>query len=146
MDKNAFEKMLFEKIPITNKMGIEVLDYEDSFINIKGLLKNNINHKDTAFGGSINTFLTLVCWSMVYRHIKKIDQDAHVVIQSSSIKYLKPIKEDFIANCTLNKEKNIEKFLDTYKKFGKARITLESQIEGSNGVEASFIGQFVVFK
>ncbi len=146
MNTKDFEKMLFEKIPITNEMGLTVCNYEDNLIKIKGSLEKNINHKHTAFGGSINTFLTLSCWAMVYKHIKKIDKEAHVVIQSSSVKYIKPIKEDFYVTCALTDEKKIIKFLKTYEKFGKSRIVLESNIIGSNGVEATFTGQFVVFK
>jgi len=40
-----------------------------------------------------------------------------------------PITQDFSAQLVIPTKKEIDKFLDEYERFGKARITLEAVIE-----------------
>lgn len=144
--EKSFKEFLFDNIPITREMGTEIITYKDDLVEIKGSLEKNINHKKTAFGGSINTFLTLSCWAMAFKLIKPMDEKAHIVIQESCVSYLKPISTDFVSTCSYTDTKGAAKYINMYKKYGRSRIELTSQIIIDNEVYASFKGKFVAFK
>lgn len=146
MNREEFQELIYKQIPITKKMDFTIEEFSDEKISVKALLETNINHKSTAFGGSINTLLTMCGWAAVFKHIKPVDEEAHIVIQKSSVNYLKPITEDFTAVFKLKDSKKMQKFINTYIKRGKSRIEISTSIE-INGVGcADFTGIYVVFK
>lgn len=146
MDKLDFKNFLYSKIPITKEMGIDVLEFSSSKVTLLAKLKPNINHKSTAFGGSINSLMTVCGWSLVYKNISEIDANAHIVIQKSNIDYLNPIKEDFSAICELKDEKIKTKFLETFKKHNKSRLKLKVFCYKNDTLLAEFEGYYVIFK
>lgn len=146
MNEYEFEQFLHKQIPITKAMGISVLEFSPSKVKVLAKLRQNLNHKGTAFGGSINSLMTVCGWVMVYANIKKNDKDAHIVIQKSNINYLKPIDKDFIAECILDDEIAKEGFIRTYNKQGKARLKLKVTCSDEQKLLAEFEGQYVAFK
>jgi thioesterase domain-containing protein len=146
MDKNEFEKLLHEQIPITKAMGFSVIEFTPSKVRILAKLEPNINHKSTAFGGSINCLLTVCGWAMTFINIKGIDPEAHVVIKKSNINYLKPIEEDFIAECELTDEESRDKFIKMYNKHKKGRLNLKVCCYKQDMLLAEYEGEYVAFK
>ncbi len=142
----TFEHFLHENIPATLALGFEIKTFSEEKIEVHAPLKLNINHKQTAFGGSINAILTACCWSMAFKIIKPIDPNAHIVIQKSSIEYLQPVNGNLVGVCNAPQTPNIELFVQSYKKFGKSRIALNSYILENGIPKAKFNGSFVVFK
>lgn len=146
MDKKEFEELLHHEIPITKAMGFSVIEYTESKVRVSAKLEPNLNHKATAFGGSINCLMTVCGWAMMFSNIKEIDSDANIVIQKSSINYLAPITEDFIAECILTDEAGKTKFLDTYAKHKKARLKLKVTCYNEDALFAEYEGDYVAFK
>lgn len=146
LSEKEFEQLIHSQIPITKSMGINVITFSPNFTKIGAELSKNINHKSTAFGGSINTLLTVCGWAITFANIKPFDKNAHIVIQKSEIEYLNPIHEDFVAECKIDNEEIQEKFLATYKKFGKSRLTIEVICRDENTIFAKFTAQYVVFQ
>lgn len=146
MDKNEFEQLLYQLIPITKAMEFSVIEFTPSKVRISAKLEPNINHKSTAFGGSINSLMTVCGWAMMFANIKGIDPDAHIVIQKSNINYLVPIKEDFIAECELTDEESKRKFLEMYTKHKKGRLKLRVSCYNQGTLLAEYEGQYVAFK
>ena len=146
MDKQEFEQLLHHEIPITKAMGFSVIEFTGSRVRISAKLEPNLNHKATAFGGSINCLMTVCGWAMMFINIKGIDPDAHIVIQKSSINYLAPITEDFIAECNLTDGESKAKFLDTYAKHKKARLKLKVTCNNQDTLFAEYEGHYVAFK
>ena len=118
MNKNEFENFLHEQIPVTKAMEFNVTEFSSSEVRISAKLESNKNHHLTAFGGSISCLMTVAGWALIFANTWEIDPDADVVIAKSNIKYLKPIKEDFVAECTLNENERI-KLQEMYNKMGK---------------------------
>lgn len=145
MNKNEFEKFLHEKIPITKAMGIEVIEFSKSKVKMSAKLNANINDKLTAFGGSINALMTICGWAMVFINIKEIDADADIVIKKSTINYLAPIKEDFIAECELIDQEERKNFLEWYTIHKKSRLNLKIFIKNDKTTFAQYDGQYVAF-
>lgn len=146
MTEYEFEQFLHKQIPITKEMGISVIEFTPSRVKISAKLEPNLNHKCTAFGGSINSLMTVCGWAMVYANIKGIDKDAHIVIQKSSINYLAPIDKDFIAECILSDEISRKIFFETYNKHSKARLKLKVTCNDEQILLADYEGQYVAFK
>lgn len=146
MDFIEFESFLHHQIPITKAMDFKVKEFTPSRVSISAGLESNVNHKLTAFGGSINSLVTVCGWSMVYIHIKPIDPEAHIVIQKSTIEYLSPIRHDFHTVCEMPGEEEMKKFIDMYQKFGRARIKLTVCCFDEGRLAAKYEGQYVAFK
>ncbi len=146
MDRQEFQQFLYDHIPITEKMGFTVEEFNNTKVKIAAKLEPNINHKATAFGGSINSLMTVCGWAMVFVNIKPVDENAHIVIQKSSINYKAPIDFDFSAECEFYDEAEKERFFQIYKKHNKARLILKVKCCREDTVLAEYEGQYVVFK
>ncbi|MHC1683374.1 MAG: YiiD C-terminal domain-containing protein [Clostridiaceae bacterium] len=146
MTECEFQEFLYEQIPITKAMELSVIEFSKSKVRVKASLKANRNHKNTAFGGSINSLMTVCGWSMVFINIKEIDPKSHIVIQKSNINYIAPIEEDFTAECEFINEDVKQEFISTYKKRGKSRLKLKVYCYKDKKILAEFEGQFVAYK
>ncbi|MDH5465423.1 MAG: thioesterase domain-containing protein, partial [Thiovulaceae bacterium] len=125
-------------------MGIDVLKAQSDEVVIKAPLELNINHKCTAFGGSLNTTAVLACWSMLFVRLQSTQTNAHIVIHSSSVSYIKPVSEDIIARCDIKDEAAYEKMMKMYERYGKARIKLEAEVYDHGELALTFTGEYVI--
>ena len=146
MNEKEFEQFLYRQIPITKAMGFRVLEFTTSKVRILAELEPNINHKSTAFGGSINSLMTICGWAMMFANVKDLDPNAHIVIQKSKINYLLPIGGDFIAECSLPDEALRQKFFETYSKHKKGRLVLKVSCYHQDILTTEYEGHYVAFK
>lgn len=146
MNELEFQQFLYEQIPITEKMGLKVIEFKPYSVKILAMLEPNLNHKCTAFGGSINSLMTVCGWGAVFANVKESYPDSHIVIQRSNIEYMSPIDKNFIAECNIEKQEEIEKFLLTYEKFGRARMKLNVYCRDSNKLLSKFEGQYALLR
>lgn len=143
---SALQSKLNEEIPLTRAMGLVVKDLTANSVCLTAPLKNNINHKSTAFGGSLYSIAVLAGWSLIYSQLQDRKLQGHIVIQESDIKYVKPVTKDIEAVCNIESPKLLERFIQTYLKKDMARIMLNTTIR-QNGVECvRFQGKYVVHR
>ena len=138
------QEVLNTEIPLTNSIGIQVGEHTDHSLTLHAPLINNINHKRTAFGGSIYSVSVLSGWGLIYLLLKQHDLSGHIVIQESNTKFIKPVTSDITAKCSFKSMEQYEKFVKMYKKKGKARIRLEAQIICNSENAAIFNGTYVI--
>lgn len=138
------QEVLNTEIPLTKSIGIQVGEYTDLSLTLHAPLKNNINHKRTAFGGSIYSVSVLSGWGLIYLLLKQHDLPGHIVIQESNTKFIIPVTSDITAKCSFKSTEQYEKFVKMYKKKGKARIRLEAQITCNSENAVIFNGTYVV--
>jgi len=146
ISESELEQILNNEIPITKSLGISVESIYENKVCLKAPLENNINHKLTAFGGSLYSVTVLTGWSMVYLLLKRLNIEAHIVIQHSEIDYLIPVKEDFIACCEVLSDTKVNKFLKVYKRKGRARLMLDVTVMMGDQRAVHFSGDYVVHK
>ena len=139
------QETLAREIPITRHLGITVESYNDEGLTLKAPLQQNINHKSTAFAGSLNALLTLAGWGLLWLILKERDMHAQIVIQESMSNYLRPVTRDFSAWCHKPDPTHILRLETTLKKKGKARLELQSEIREGDIVAVTFRGRYVVF-
>ena len=145
MDKKEFEQFLHRQIPVTKAMEFSVLEFTASRVRISAKLEPNRNHHLTAFGGSISCLMTVTGWALVYANIKEIDPNAHIVIWKSNIRYLKPLKKDFTAECVLTNEADKINLFKMYNKNHKGKLSVKVHCCEDGFLAAEFEGQYVAF-
>lgn len=144
MTKSDIEEYLYYHIPITRALGVIAVAFSEKKVKFKAPLSNNINHRSTAFGGSISSLLITTGWSYLRMLFDGEENVPRIVIGRSATNYVRPIIDDFTSELIIPEKETIKKFREMYKRFGKARITLKAEIRKEGNVLAEFEGDFVV--
>lgn len=148
-NKNMIEllqEVLHTEIPLTKHIGLSVVEYTDLSLTLSAPLENNINHKCTAFGGSLYSVSVLSGWGLIYLLLKQHNLSGHIVIQESHIKFINPVNSAITSKCTFQSTQQCDKFINMYNRKGVARIKLTSKISSDNENAVIFNGSYVVHK
>lgn len=137
------ERTLHAEIPLTRAMDVRILRADQRGLALGAALAPNLNHKKTAFGGSLNSLATLACWGLIQLLVRERGQAITVVIQESSVQFLKPVMRDFEAVCLLPPAPVIESFLHMLERKGRARLALDSTIHTDGEIALHLRGLFV---
>lgn len=146
MNTTFLENYLRENIPLSIALGVAVSLATPKTVILTAPIRPNINHKSTAFGGSLHSVATLACWSLLFINLKQLNIHAEIVISSSDAKYLAPVTTDFKAECTLENNHDLDRFEKMLVKKGKARIKLHATIYQSETLALDYYGEFVAIK
>ncbi len=140
------ETVLHHEIPLSRQMGLTVDRYDGERLSLCAPLAPNVNHKATAFAGSLTAVATLTGWGATWLLLRERDMGGVIVIQESTTRYLLPVSGDFVATCRLPSARVIERFLAGLRRRGKARLPLSVEIlDGAGRVAVAFSGQYVAF-
>lgn len=145
MDRKLDEitKYIHNHIPITLHLGVKVKFYDGRSVALSAPIAPNLNHRNTAFGGSLSALAILSGWALLHLKLKEQDIRSRLVIQKSSFEFSDPIDKDFDATCSMPSNDLFEKFLRTLKKYKKARIRLTSKITSPSGKAGLHEGTYV---
>ena len=138
------EKTLHEEIPLTREIGIQVVHATTQQVQLNAPLSPNINHKCTAFGGSLYAVAVLAGWSMVFARLHAAGIHAHIVIQDAKIDYLLPVAETIHAECNVISDTDFAHCLKLFARKGRGRIELPVQIITAQGIAVRFCGNYVI--
>ena len=148
-DSRYLESILHHDIPLTREMGLRVLDWQHDQLQLHLPLQANINHKSTMFGGSLYCGAVLAGWGWLHLRLKEEGiGDGHIVIQEGQISYPLPVTGDAVAICPAPDAAIWKKFLAMYRRYGRARLTLDTRIlnAGSADDAVRFTGQYVLHR
>lgn len=126
MKAGSLQKYLHERIPITKAMGVEVLEATLDSVILAAPLSQNINHRNTVFGGSASAVAILSAWSLIYLRLKYGNIDRRIVIHKSAMTYEHPITDRFTASSRVCDLLSWEKFISTLKRKNLARVKINS--------------------
>ena len=148
MDVNckAVEHYLHEHIPLSKAMAVSVDSIDESRVILSAPLVPNINHRSTAFGGSISAVAILSAWTFVHVWLMTLSIPCRIVIQRNSIEYIKPIESDFQSHCIAPPQQKWERFIKTVSKRGKGRLVLEAEVYSGGLLAGKFQGEYVAVK
>lgn len=138
----ALERTLHGEIPLSRAMGVRVAAYDGASLKLAAPLAPNINHKCTAFGGSLYSLAVLCGWGMLHLRLAEAALHKHIVIQESNIRYLLPVDRDMQAECHLD-EAAFKKFLRMLEKHDRARLELDVVIKHRGQTAVEFSGRYV---
>jgi thioesterase domain-containing protein len=138
------QQVLNHEIPLTHHLGLRVQRYDAvDGLSLWAPISPNLNHKSTAFAGSLNAVLTLSGWSLVWLLLKQWEMSGTVVIQECTCHYLHPVHEDFVAQCRLPEPDTLNRFEAQMRSRRKGRIELSVEICQHEELAVSFRGRYV---
>jgi thioesterase domain-containing protein len=141
--ETLLERYLHQQIPLSVAMGVRVRMATPERVQLAAPLAPNINHNETAFGGSAAALATLSAWALLHVRLTSTALPARLVIQRSSMEYEQPIPGDFDAVCLFTDEPAWERFRVTLVRRGRARLTLAAHLVYDGRQVAAFEGDFV---
>jgi thioesterase domain-containing protein len=143
----ALAEVLAAELPITQSLGIGVVEAGLERVVLSLPLAANRNHKGAVFAGSLNAVATLAGWSLLWVALRQNDLHAHVVIQDATVRYLEPARSDVRAECTTPPTAAVPHALEVLARRGRARVTLEATVRDAEGtVVATLSGRYVVHR
>jgi thioesterase domain-containing protein len=142
----AVQQYLGDHIPLSVAMGVRVSEATPLRITLSAPLAPNINHRDTAFGGSAAALAMLSAWALLHLRLEAERGAVRVVVQRCEMRYERPIPGDFAATCELSDEAAWSRFETTLERRGRARIELTAVLTHEGKACAFFHGDFVAVK
>ncbi len=141
--EQQLEALLHEEIPLTRALGIRATAYDGRCLALSAPLAPNINHKLTAFGGSLYSLAVVCGWGLVHLKLAEAGLHKHIVIQESSIRYLRPVNTDMRATCCVE-DAALQHFLRALRKHDRARLELAVTVSHDDRPAVEFSGRYVV--
>jgi thioesterase domain-containing protein len=137
---------LHEHIPITAHLGAAVEAYDGSSIRLAAPLGPNLNHRSTAFGGSLSALAILSGWTLLHLALRERGIDARVVIQRSEMDFDAPVTGDLVVTSVLPASRQWERFLATLGRHARARVRVGGTVIASGASAGTHGGVYVAVR
>ena len=139
------ERYMHRTIPLVEQMQVRVVSLDAAGLTLMAPLAPNINHEQTAFGGSLASLATLACWGYLWLLLED-KPGMHMVVNEAHMRYLRPVTGTLTACCEAPPVETLQKFLDTLQRRGKARIELKAAMLQDGRLCAEYTGSFVAYQ
>ena len=133
-------------VPLFRAMQAQIQRCDTAGLALTAPLAPNVNDKGTAFGGSMAAIAALTGWTLTTLTLRDHGESAEIVIIDSYLKFLRPVREEIVADCVLPEPAAVEPFIHRYRERGKARWTVEVVIRAAGEPAMTFKGQYGVFR
>jgi thioesterase domain-containing protein len=143
-DPTELEAYLHEHIPVSRHLGVQALEAGFEGVALHAPLAPNLNHRRTAFGGSISALAILAGWSLLWVRLRGLTAGHQIVIHDNTITYTAPVRADFQATSVAPDGRTWEQFVRTFRSRGRARIEIDVRVESGGETVAEFRGRYVV--
>ena len=148
MDLSLLNRTLHHDIPLSEILGIQLLSYQQQCLIATAPLAPNINHKRTAFGGSLYSIAVLTGWALVNLRLHEADPDlqqrAQVVIYHCEMDYLDGVDADFSARVSQSQRLKSERFIQGLLRHGKSSCVETIEVLQANETKARLMAKYVV--
>ncbi len=124
-------------------MEVAVLVSEPDSIVLQAPLDANLNHRGTAFGGSVSTLAILAGWAHVHMRLRAEGLHIETVIQKSAVEFEAPICDALRATSEPVDAADWARFRRSLARRGKGRIYVAVRVESAGRVAARFRGAYV---
>ena len=141
--RHRLTELLGDGIPLTGYMGVHVAARDADSLTLSAPLAPNVNHKGTAFGGSLAALATVAGWAMVATQLLDADLEAELVIYRSDMRYLRPVTGDLLARATTPEAAERERFLRDLRDRGRASMEVLVEIVHDGQAALTFSGEYV---
>jgi thioesterase domain-containing protein len=134
---------LHEEIPLTKAMGLSCTAWDGLAVSLTAPLTPNLNHADTAFGGSISSTAILAGYCLIYLLLRERRISNRLLITKSEIEYLRPVDADMVATARLPARQETADFLATLLRRRRARLPIESLVTCKGLLAAKHTGHYL---
>jgi thioesterase domain-containing protein len=146
MDARQLQHYLYTHIPLSAAMQVTVASVDADAIVLAAPLAPNINHRATVFGGSAVSLALLAGWSLLFVRLASVVPNSRLVIQRSSMAYLKPVTAAFTATARLTDPDRWAGFTALLAKRGRARLGVEASLASLGEEVGMFSGEYVALR
>jgi thioesterase domain-containing protein len=146
MNAVDLQQYLHLHIPISSAMGITVTTASQDVVELRAAIAPNLNHRSTAFGGSVAAIALLAGWSLLRMGLDEFAPMPQIVIQRSSVEYTAPVWSDFDAMCRRPPEETWQRFMQALTRRGRGRIRLDVDIRCEGAAVGHLKGEFVAMR
>ena len=143
MTPNEIQSYLYEHIPLSTAMQVQVEEATPEQVVLGAPLRPNINHRDTVFGGSASALAILSAWSLLHIKLSANGYKTRVVIQRNSMSYEQAILGYFTARASSPTLEQWQAFIRMLERKGRARISVSSILLHARQEVGRFEGVFV---
>ena len=143
MNAAELQSYLHEHIPLSAAMQIEVLTATPEQVVLGAPLAPNINHRETAFGGSMSTLAILSAWSLLHVKLTAGGYRTRLVIQRNTMSYGKPVLGYFTAHAKSPEPDQWQAFTRMLERKGRGRVSVSSELLYEGDEVGMFEGEFV---
>jgi thioesterase domain-containing protein len=128
----ALETELLAMPPVA-AMGLRIGDAGADRLALHAPLAANVNDKGCAFGGSLTSLMTLAGWSLIVLRLAEAGLDSDVYVADSQVRYRAPVYTDLTAVAVAAEGESWERFLDTLRSRGRARMLVAATVPLAEG-------------
>ena len=146
MTLGEITRYLHDHIPLTLHLGAVVEAYDGTSVRIAAPLAPNLNHRSTAFGGSLSALGILAGWTLLHLNLRERGIEARLVIQRSEFDFEEPVHGDFVATSTLPEPTDWQRFLATLQRRRRARVSVRGEIQSATGTGGTYEGVYVAIR
>ncbi len=137
---------LHRRIPLTRHLGATLQLWDGKTVRLSAPLAPNLNHRNTAFGGSLSALAILGGWTLLHLALRERGIPHRIVIQRSTTDFAEPMKGDFTATSTLPDAARGERFLATLRRHDRARVVVTGSLTTATGLRGTHEGVYVAFR
>ena len=142
MSPAELTEYLHRHIPLTAALGAQVTRCATEEVEIAAPLAPNLNHRSTAFGGSLAALSILSGWAVLHLALLREQIQARLVVQRSETDFSVAVTGRLVAVSRLP-DAAWAKFLATLRRHRRARIAVETLIRQGDAPAVSHIGTYV---
>ncbi len=146
--ERALEKLdaYYQAMPPVAAMHLRIDRYDGERLRLHAPLAHHINDKGCAFGGSLNSLMTLAAWGLVSMRLEAAGLPSDVYVADNRVRYLAPLFADLVAEAEISPEASWDDFIAGLRAKGRARTHVEAHVRLPDGsVAAEFRARFVAF-
>ena len=137
------ERYLHDHIPLSRALAVRVEHLGPELVRLSAPLAPNLNHRRTAFGGSVASLAILAGWSWLLARLADRSPVPRLVIQEETVEYLAPIDAEFAAACAAPPESAWRRFVRALDQRGRGRLELAAEVTSEGRLAARFRGLYV---
>ncbi|MFP4282177.1 MAG: YiiD C-terminal domain-containing protein [Opitutales bacterium] len=139
----TLERYLHSHIPLSADLGARPVVVSLQEVVLEAPLAPNINHRASAFGGSLTALAILAAWSWLRVHVDKWPRVPTLVIQRESMDFLAPAEGAFRARCAAPAAAAVERFDRMLERYRRARLELQAEVLCEGRTVGRLNGEFV---
>ena len=143
LNEQAVQQYLYDHIPLSRAMQVAVSSVQPDEVILSAPLAPNINHQETVFGGSASAVAILAAWSLLHVRLNIAGIKSQLVIQGNTMQYELPISGTFTARAYITEPAAWQRFVRTFERRGRARISVTSVLEYEGRQAGILQGEFV---
>jgi thioesterase domain-containing protein len=143
MARGAVEESIHRDIPLSAAMATQVVVATPESVVLAAPLAPNVNHRATAFGGSVAALAMLAGWTLLDARLHETAIRAHTVVQAGDVRFLAPAQASLEAKAFAPEDEAWRRFLTTLERWGRARLRLRVEVHSDGELVATLDAAYV---